>query len=112
MAALAMTRAGKWPLRLGLAVAGGVVLIAFHAIASPHCLERLEGVSPEATELWLSHVREARPIYRHGNEIMALMLALPLAGLVGWGLLAWRARADDELLRRTLAVALPPVTAL
>ncbi len=112
MAALAMVRADKWTVRLALAVAAGAALITFHAIASPHCLERLEGVSPEATELWLSHVREARPIYRHGNQVMAMMLALPLAGLIGWGLLCWRAREDDDLLRRTLGVALPPVTAL
>ena len=46
--------------------AAGVLVLAFHALASPHCLTRLEGVSPEATELWLSHVREARPVYRHG----------------------------------------------
>lgn len=112
MAALALVRTEKWTVRMALAVAAGAALIAFHALASPHCLERLEGVSPEATELWLSHVREARPIYRHGAQIVALMLALPIAGLIGWTLLAWRARADDDLLRRTLGVALPPVTAL
>ena len=112
MAALAMMRFEKWTVRLALAVAVGAVLIAFHALASPQCLERLEGVSPEATALWLSHVREARPIYRHGAQIVALMLALPIAGLIGWALLAWRARGDDDLLRRTLGVALPPVAAL
>lgn len=112
MAVLAMIRADKWTVRLTLAVAGGAALLAFHALASPHCLERLEGVSPEATELWLSHVREARPIYRHRFPIMPMMLALPLAGLIGWALLGWRARNNDDLLRRTLGVALPPVTAL
>ncbi|MCY7340098.1 MAG: AcrB/AcrD/AcrF family protein, partial [Sphingomonas bacterium] len=84
----------------------------FHALASPQCLVRLEGVSPEATRLWLSHVREARPIYRHGGQVVALMLALPLAGLLGYALLAWRARSDPDRLRRTLGVALPAVTAL
>ena len=112
MVGLAMVRADRWTVRLGLAVAAGAALIAFHAFASPHCLQRLEGVSPEATELWLSHVREARPIYRHGAQVVALMLALPLAGLIGWALLAWRAREDDDRLRRTLGVALPAVTAL
>ena len=29
------------------------VVAGFHALAWPHCLQRLEGVSPEATELWL-----------------------------------------------------------
>ena len=112
MAGLAMVRAERWTLRLALAIGAGLVLVAFHAIASPHCLTRLEGVSPEATELWLSHVREARPIYRHGTNTMALTLSLPIAGLIGFSLLAWRARRDHDLLRRTLAVALPGMIAL
>ena len=66
----------------------------------------------EATRLWLSHVREARPIYRHGTQVIALMLSLPIAGLIGYSLLAWRARFTPDLMRRTLAVALPPLAAL
>ena len=38
-----------------------MILAAFHALVWPHCLQRLEGVSPEVEQLWLSHVREARP---------------------------------------------------
>ncbi len=112
MAGLAMLRAERWTLRLALAAGAGVVVIAFHALASPQCLTRLEGVSPEATRLWLSHVREARPIYRHGAETVALMLSLPIAGLVGYGLVAWRARGDMDLLRRIIAVAVPALTAM
>jgi hypothetical protein len=112
MAGLAMLRVERWTWRFALAAGAGLVLIAFHALASPQCLTRLEGVSPEATELWLSHVREARPIYRHGAETVALMLSLPIAGLLGYGLLAWRARRDHDRLRRTVAVALPALTAL
>jgi len=110
--ALAMVRAERWPLRLGVAAIAGVCVAGFHALAFPHCLSRLEGVSPEATRLWLSHVKEARPVYRHGFEVAALTLALPLSGLAGWGLLAWRARRDPDLLRRTLAVAAPAIAAL
>ena len=112
MAGLAMLRVERWTWRLALAAGAGVAVAAFHALASPQCLVRLEGVSPEATELWLSHVREARPIYRHGAETVALMLSLPIAGLLGYGLLAWRAWRDHDRLRRTLAVALPALTAL
>ena len=112
MLALALVPAERWTVRLGLAAAAGVALAAFHALASPQCLTRLEGVSPEATQLWLSHVREARPVYRHGWEVVALMLSLPIAGLIGWVLLGWRARANPELLRRTVAVALPALAAL
>jgi hypothetical protein len=112
MAGLAMVRVERWTLRLGLAAGAGLVVLAFHALASPHCLTRLEGVSAEATELWLSHVREARPIYRHGTNTIALVLSLPIAGLLGYSLLAWRARGDADLLRRILAVAVPALIAL
>ena len=103
--AVTRVKAERWTTRLLLAAGAGVVLAAFHALAFPHCLERLEGVSPEATELWLSHVREARPIYRHKPEIIALTLALPITGLIGWALLVWRARRDGDKLARTLAPA-------
>ena len=112
MAGLAMLRVERWTLRLALAIGAGLVVLAFHALASPQCLTRLEGVSPEATELWLNNVREARPITRHGAETIALMLSLPVAGLFGYGLVAWRARRDRDLLRRIIAVAVPASTAL
>jgi hypothetical protein len=112
MVGLSMARVDRWTLRLALAAGAGLVIVAFHALASPQCLNRLEGVSPEATELWLSHVREARPIYRHGAEFMALTLSLPIAGLIGYGIVAWRGRADRDLLRRTIAVAVPGLVAL
>ncbi len=73
-----------WKRRFALAAGAGVVIAAFHALMWPHCLTRLEGVSPEVEQLWLSHVREARPIYRHGWPIAASMLALPITGVIGW----------------------------
>ncbi|MCY7399043.1 MAG: AcrB/AcrD/AcrF family protein [Sphingomonas bacterium] len=112
MAGLAMLRVERWTMRLALAVGAGLLVLVFHALASPHCLTRLEGVSPEATRLWLSHVREARPIYRHSAEVIALTVSLPIAGLIGYGLLAWRARRDRALLPRIIAVAVPAATAL
>jgi hypothetical protein len=112
MAGLAMARVERWTMRLALAAGAGVVVAAFHALASPQCLTRLEGVSPEATALWLSHVREARPIYRHGAETVALMLSLPIAALLGYGLVAWRGREDRDLLRRIAMVVVPGLTAL
>ena len=104
MLALAWFSPGKWQVRLALAAAAGVALAGFHALLFPHCLSRLEGISPEASTLWMSHVREARPIYRHGFTVASLTLALPLTGLIGWAWLAWRARDDRALLVRTLAV--------
>ena len=112
MVGLAWLSPGQWPVRLALAAAVGAALGGFHALAHPHCLSRLEGISPEATKLWMSHVREARPIYRHDFDTAVLTLCLPLTGLVGWGLLAWEARRDPDLLRRTLGVAAVALTAL
>jgi hypothetical protein len=113
MLGLALLKLDSWKSRLAAAAAAGAVVAAFHALAWPHCLQRLEGVSPEATELWLDHVREARPFYRHGWKIGATALALPVTALAGWVLLVWRAwnRGPEErdLLYRTLAVALPGI---
>lgn len=113
---LALLKLERWTVRLGVAAIAGAAVAAFHALAWPHCLQRLEGVSPEATELWLNMVREARPFYRHGWRIGTIALALPVTALFGWAVLIWRAWKQGaegrDLLARTLAVALPAVTAL
>ena len=85
-----------WKRRLALAAGAAVIVAVFHAWMWPHCLSRLEGVSPEVERLWLSHVREARPVYRHGWNTATLLLALPLTGAVGWGLLAWTNRGEPR----------------
>ena len=105
--ALARLSPADWKARLGLAVGAGLIIAAFHAIMFPHCLHRLEGVSPEVDRLWLSHVREARPVYKHGWLIATLTLTLPVVGALGWSLLIWVRRKDPEQLRRTLAAATP-----
>ncbi len=112
LAAIAWVSPADWKRRLALAAAAGVVVAAFHALAWPQCLQRLEGVSPEVYDLWLSHVREARPVYRHGWTISSLILALPVTGAFGWVLLSWRNRSDRDLLRRTVAAAAPALAAL
>jgi hypothetical protein len=113
MFGLAMVKLDGWKTRLGAAAVAGATVAAFHALAWPHCLQRLEGVSPEATTLWLDHVREARPFYRHSWRIATVSLALPVTALLGWALLVWRAwkmgEESRDLLRRTLAVALPAI---
>lgn len=101
-----------WKRRLLLAAAVGLAIAAFHALMWPHCLHRLEGVSPDVDRLWLSHVREARPIYTHGAQVAALVLALPITGTIGWLLMMWWNRADGERLRRIIAAAVPGFAAL
>ena len=107
MFALAWLSPADWKRRLALAVGRGVVIAGFHALTWPHCLQRLEGVSPEVERLWLSHVKEARPVYLHGWRIATLIVALPITGAIGWGLLMWqrwqRPRASPARPRRGAA---------
>jgi len=97
--------------RIGLAIVAGLAVAGFHAAMWPHCLSRLEGVSPEVQQLWLSHVREARPIYRHGWRTAVAIASIPVTGIIGWGLLAWVRRRDAAALRRVLAAATPALAA-
>ena len=109
--ALAWVSPADWKRRLALAAAAGAAVALFHAGMWPHCLSRLEGVSPEVQELWLRNVREARPIYAHPWRIAMLITAIPVAGLIGWALLASRARGDAGQLRRTLGAGVPALAA-
>ena len=111
MFALAWVSPADWKRRLALAVVAGIVVLAFHALTWPHCLQRLEGVSPEVERLWLSHVKEARPVYRHGWRIASLIAALPVTGAIGWALTIWWRRADRNLVRRVIGAAVPGIAA-
>ncbi len=91
---LSLLRSERWAVRLGAAALGGAVIAGFYALAWPHCLSRLEGVSPELDHLWLSRVREALPIYKHDRGVIAAVLTLPLFGLIGYGVALWRTRRD------------------
>ncbi|WP_118858017.1 AcrB/AcrD/AcrF family protein [Sphingomonas mesophila] len=97
MLALAWWSPASWKTRLVVAVAAGAIIAGFHALVWPHCLSRLEGVSDEVYQLWLSHVREARPFYRHPWKTAATIIALPATGLIGWAVLAWFRRRDPRL---------------
>jgi hypothetical protein len=111
MYGLTLLSPADWRKRLGLAVVSGLIIAGFHAVTWPHCLQRLEGVSPEVDRLWLSHVKEARPFYRHGWRVATLIMALPATGLIGWALLMWTRREDRELLRRVMGAAAPALAA-
>jgi hypothetical protein len=98
--------------RLGAAALGGLLLAAFFALAWPDCLSRLEGVSDEANRLWLSNVREARPIYLHGWRTATSILALPAFGLIGYALMLWRTRGDMPRFIPWAAAAAPALLAV
>ena len=108
---IAMLSPADWKRRLAVATGAAFVVAIFHAWAWPQCLSRLEGVSPEVYDLWLSHVREARPIYRHGWRTAVAVASLPVTGIIGWLLLAWAKRREPDLLRRILAAAAPALAA-
>ncbi len=80
---LARASPNRWEQRLALAAVGGAAIAAAFAFTWPHCLGRLEQSSPELERLWLSKVREAMPIWRHGWDTAIMTVTLPFAGLVG-----------------------------
>jgi len=79
-----------WAAAAGAAIAGGF------AALFPQCLGRPEGVSPELARIWLNNVREARPIYLHPFSTAFPIGALPVIGLIGAGVAAWRARETER----------------
>jgi hypothetical protein len=111
MLALNWTSPADWKRRLALAVGAGVIIAAFHALTWPQCLSRPEGVSPEVERLWLSHVKEARPFYMHGWRIATLIMALPVTGAIGWGVLTWWRWAEPALRRRVIGAGIPGIAA-
>lgn len=116
MFGLTLLRVESWKARFVAAAVAGAVVAMFHVVAWPNCLQRLEGVSQEATELWLNRVKEARPFYRFDWRIASVAIAFPLIGLAGWALLLRRAwlmgSQARDLFHRTLAVALPALAGL
>jgi hypothetical protein len=105
LALLAWKSPAGWPARLALAAGAGLIVAGFHAIAFPHCLSRLEGVSPEVERLWLSNVREARPITGHPWRVGVTVASLPAVGLLGWAWLLWLRRNEGARFRQVLALA-------
>lgn len=109
---LSLLRLASWQVRLAAAAAAAFALAAWHLLAWPDCLSPLAGVSPELRQLWLDHVREVRPVWRHGWRAAATLLALPAAGAIGWLAWAWHRRSELDQLRRVLAAAAPALLGL
>jgi hypothetical protein len=95
----------NWAARLGAGAVLGAIIAAGFALAWPHCLGRLEGVSPLLQDLWLDNVREARPIYSHDWPTIVAVVSLPLIGLIGYLAMIWRSRRDAAALPAWLALA-------
>ncbi len=89
---LAMVSPPRREVRLAAAAGAGALLAAGFALAFPQCLGRPEQVSPELYASWLSNVREAKPVYLHPFRSAFPIITLPLLGLIGAAVAAWRAR--------------------
>ncbi|HEY6916302.1 MAG TPA: AcrB/AcrD/AcrF family protein, partial [Allosphingosinicella sp.] len=108
---LALTIRGSLARRvLAAGIGGGIIAIGF-ALAWPHCLGRLEGVPPELQKLWLDNVKEARPIYKHSLQSIAIIVVLPVAGLIGYATMLWRLRLEPARLMPWAALAAPALVA-
>jgi hypothetical protein len=79
--------------RLALVLAAGAAAGALYVLAFPQCFgHRLEGIPPEAEQLWLSHVSEARPAYLHPLSTLVPMATLPFIGTIGSLMAMWQLR--------------------
>jgi hypothetical protein len=97
LAGLSWVRVGNPWARLALALVAGGIALAVYAGFFPQCTTgRLEHVPPEAERLWLSHVREARPITKHARDIAMPAAALPLVGALAGLVLLFRLRGRRE----------------
>ncbi len=97
--------------RLAAAGAAGLALAAAFVLVWPGCLGRLEGADPELQRLWLDRVREAMPVWRHGARSVALIVTLPVAGLIGYALMLWTSRRDPARLILWASIASPALLA-
>jgi hypothetical protein len=80
--AMSFARANKAAMRLLIASVAGVLIMAFFVLAWPDCLGRPEQVSPELEKLWLSNIKEARPLYTQSWTVI-ISVSTCLIGLCG-----------------------------
>lgn len=95
--ALSLANPSSRTARLVGAVVAGAAIAGGFAALFPNCLSRPEGVSDELARTWLNNVREARPIYMHSFRMGFPIAVLPVIGVIGAGVAAWRARTADQI---------------
>lgn len=96
MTLLALLPLRNWQSRLGAGLLVGAAVAAFAWLNWPQCLSGAYQISPELERLWLSNIREAKPITAQARNMVVPLMAIPLAGLLGliWG--AWESRRDSD----------------
>lgn len=87
-----------WPRRLAAGAIVGAVVAGFSYYFWPQCLTSAYQIEPELDRLWLSHIREAKPITSQTLSAAIPMLALPIGGLLAAVLGCISARHDRERL--------------
>ena len=112
MVLLAMLRLRGWKQRLAAGAAVGALVGAFAIFNWPQCFTGAYQIDPELDRLWLSHVREAKPISAQTLPAALGMIALPLGGAVAALLGCLVVRRDRERLWAWATVALMTVFAL
>ena len=97
--------AQRWARLVLGAIAGGAIAAGF-ALVFPQCLGRPEQVSPELARDWLSHIKEARPVYTFPFRQAFPIVTVPILGILGAAFATWRARRDAAKLGIWLPVLL------
>ena len=94
-------------LRLGAAVAAGLVVVAAVKLSYPACLDDpYAGLDPVLRDVWLARVSEARPLWLSLHKRPALFFVLVLPILIGFGGTLWAAASERGVARaRWLALA-------
>ncbi|UAK24494.1 AcrB/AcrD/AcrF family protein [Sphingomonas nostoxanthinifaciens] len=98
--------------RLAALVVAGAAIGAGYALAFPQCLGRPERVSPELEKIWLSHVREAKPLYQHSWRVWFPTISLSAIGVIGAAATLWRERATPRAMPWLLVLLLSIFSAL
>ena len=101
-----------WPRRLAAGALIGAVVAGFSYYFWPQCLTSAYQIEPELDRLWLSHIREAKPITSQTLSAAIPMLALPIGGLLAAVLGCISARHDRERLWAWASVMLMVAFAL
>jgi hypothetical protein len=112
MVVLALLPLKSWPQRLAAGIVAGALLGAFAWMNWPQCLSGAYQISPELQKLWLSNIREAKPITAQARNVAVPLLALPVIGLVCALAACWASRRDVERLWAWATVTLMTLFAL
>lgn len=98
MVLLSTLRLKGWPKRLGAGAVVGAVVAGFTWHFWPQCLASAYQIEPELDRLWLSHIREAKPLTAQSLSAAIPIVALPVGGLLAALLGCFAARQDKERL--------------